>query len=36
MSVGAYVRIAGAGHSIHRDQFEPFMQIVQRFLAKEK
>lgn len=36
MRVGTNVRIVGAGHSIHRDQFEPFIQTIQRFLTKEK
>jgi pimeloyl-ACP methyl ester carboxylesterase len=28
------VRIAGAGHSVHRDQFDRYMEAVQRFLSK--
>ena len=31
---GKVARIDGAGHSIHREQFEPYMQAVTGFLAK--
>lgn len=31
---GRIVNIAGAGHSIHRDQFEPFMRAVRDFLSR--
>jgi hypothetical protein len=27
-------RIAGAGHSIRRDQFERYMEVVRAFLAE--
>jgi N-formylmaleamate deformylase len=33
---GQVAHIPGAGHSIHRDQFEPFMQAVRGFLDEVK
>jgi pimeloyl-ACP methyl ester carboxylesterase len=30
------VNIAGAGHCIHREQFAPYMAVVQDFLAKPR